>query len=212
MEETQITWHDQQVKRPRGKVLWFTGLSGSGKSTVANAVDQLLHSQNKATYLLDGDNVRFGLCASPAVLSQNYTEEFAARFGLGFSAEDREENIRRIGCVADLFCDAGVTVLAAFVSPYRRDRNRVRHRIETSGNVGDFIEIFVDAPLEVCEARDPKGLYKKARAGELTGFTGIDAPYEPPENAEIVLKAGDRSVQQLAEEVVAKLSQSESGQ
>lgn len=205
MEETHITWHDQQVKRPRGKVLWFTGLSGSGKSTIANAVDQLLHSQGQATYLLDGDNVRHGLCASPAVLAEHYAESFAARFGLGFSAEDREENIRRIGCVADLFCDAGVTVLAAFVSPYRRDRNRVRDRIEAGGGVGDFVEVFVDTPLEVCEARDPKGLYKKARAGELTGFTGIDAPYEPPENAEIVLAAGERSVEELAKEVVEKL-------
>lgn len=205
MEETQITWHEQRVKRPRGKVLWFTGLSGSGKSTVANAVDVLLSQQNVAAYLLDGDNVRHGLCASPAALAKSYTEPFAERFGLGFSAEDREENIRRIGCVADLFCDAGVTVLAAFVSPYRRDRQRVRDRVEASGSPGDFVEIFVDTPLEICEARDPKGLYKKARAGELKGFTGIDAPYEPPENAEIVLQAGSRSVTELAEEVVQKL-------
>ena len=135
--------------------------------------------------MLDGDNVRHGLNAGPGMLKERHGEEFAKRFGLGFSAQDREENIRRIGAVAKLFCDAGIIAITAFISPYRVDRDRVRASLPD----GDFVEIFVDAPIEVCEARDPKGLYKKARAGELKGFTGIDDPYEAPVKPELVLDA-----------------------
>jgi adenylylsulfate kinase len=144
---------------------------------VANLVDHKLHEMGVHSFVLDGDNVRHGLNAGPGMLKEKHGEEFAKRFGLGFSAQDREENIRRIGAVAKLFCEAGVVALTAFISPYRRDRDFVR---STLGK-GDFVEILVDAPLEVCEARDPKGLYKKARAGELKGFTGIDDPYEAPQ-------------------------------
>jgi adenylylsulfate kinase len=135
------------------------------------------------------------------MLKEKHGEEFAKRFGLGFSAQDREENIRRIGAVAKLFCDAGIVAITAFISPYRVDRDRVRALLPN----GDFVEIFVAAPLEVCEARDPKGLYKKARAGELKGFTGIDDPYEPPVKPELVLDAGVKSAEVLSEEVVAYL-------
>jgi len=141
------------------------------------------------------------LNAGPGMLRDKHGEEFAKRFGLGFSAQDREENIRRIGAVAKLFSDAGVVAITAFISPYRIDRDRVRATLAQ----GDFIEIFVDAPLEVCEKRDPKGLYKKARAGELKGFTGIDDPYEPPANPEMVLDAGSKSADQLADEVIEYL-------
>jgi adenylylsulfate kinase len=137
------------------------------------------------------------------MLKERHGEEFAKRFGLGFSAQDREENIRRIGAVAKLFCDAGLIAITAFISPYRIDRDRVRATLPE----GDFIEIFVDAPIEVCEARDPKGLYKKARAGELKGFTGIDDPYEAPAKPELVLNAGAKSAETLADEVVAYLKQ-----
>jgi adenylylsulfate kinase len=135
------------------------------------------------------------------MLKQRHGEEFAKRFGLGFSAQDREENIRRIGCVAKLFCDAGIIAITAFISPYRVDRDRVRATLPD----GDFIEILVDAPIEVCEARDPKGLYKKARAGELKGFTGIDDPYEPPVKPELVLNAATKPADTLADEVLAYL-------
>ncbi|MBN1589037.1 MAG: adenylyl-sulfate kinase, partial [Pirellulales bacterium] len=151
--------------------------------------------------VLDGDNVRHGLNAGPGMLKERHGEEFAKRFGLGFSAEDREENIRRIGAVAKLFCDAGIIAVTAFISPYRRDRARVR----AVAGEGDFIEVFVDAPLEVCEARDPKGMYKKARSGEIKGFTGVDDPYEAPEQAELVLRAGTKSADTLADEVIAYL-------
>ena len=154
-------------------------MSACGKSTVANLVDHKLHSAGMHSFVLDGDNVRMGLNAGPGMLKERHGEEFAKRFGLGFSAQDREENIRRIGAVAKLFCEAGLVTLTAFISPYRRDRDAVRATMKD----GDFIEIFVDAPLEVCEKRDPKGLYKKARAGELKGFTGIDDPYEAPGQA-----------------------------
>jgi adenylylsulfate kinase len=182
--DVHVTWHDHSVSREerekqsghRGCVLWFTGLSACGKSTVANLVDHKLHSRKVNSFVLDGDNIRHGLNAAPGMLKERHGEEFAKRFGLGFSAQDREENIRRIGSVAKLFCEAGIVALTAFISPYRRDRDRVRETM----NAGDFIEIFVDAPIEVCEKRDPKGLYKKARAGELKGFTGIDDPYEAP--------------------------------
>jgi len=206
-----VVWHDHAIARSdrerlnghRGCVVWFTGLSGSGKSTVANLVDQMLHERGVHSYLLDGDNVRHGLNATPQLLAERYGDEFAKRFGLGFSQQDREENIRRVGAVANLLCDAGLVALTAFVSPYRADREAVRN----TTSPGDFLEVFVDAPLEVCEARDPKGLYKKARAGEIHGFTGIDAPYEPPESAELVLDAGAEKPEALAQRVVEMLSQ-----
>ena len=196
MDENHITWHEHSVPRSsreasksqRGCVIWFTGLSGSGKSTVANAVDHQLQSLGHHSYLLDGDNVRHGLNAGPALL-EDRGSEYAARFGLGFSADDRAENIRRIGAVAQLFADAGVITLAAFVSPYRRDRDLVR-QIVNKQRPGDFIEVFVDTDLAVCEQRDPKGLYRKARAGEIANFTGISDPYEPPEAAELHLEGG----------------------
>ena len=212
--QVQVHWHEHAVARAereqlnghKGCVLWFTGLSASGKSTIANLVDHKLHSLGKHSFLLDGDNVRHGLYlnAAPAGLRQQHSEEFALRFGLGFSAEDREENIRRIGAVARLFCDAGVMAIAAFISPYRIDRNRVRRTMEQ----GDFVEIFVDAPIEVCEARDPKGLYKKARAGEIKSFTGIDDPYEDPEDPELVLDGSIKSAEALADEVIEYLRSS----
>jgi len=189
---TNITWHDHKVdnadrcaiKGHRGAVLWFTGLSACGKSTIANTVDHLLHSRGTHTYLLDGDNIRHGL-------NKN----------LGFSAEDRAENIRRIGEVAKLFADSGLITLTAFISPYRVDRDNVRALLEP----GQFIEIFVDASLETCEQRDPKGLYKKARAGEIKGFTGIDDPYEAPVSPELVLDSNTKGIDDLAAEVVAFL-------
>ena len=208
-EKVNVVWHEHSISREqreklnghRGCVVWFTGLSGSGKSTVANLVDHKLHELGVRTFVLDGDNVRHGLNATPAILAETHNEAFSKRFGLGFSAEDREENIRRIGAVTELFASAGLVVLTAFVSPYRRDRDAVRKQLAA----GDFVEIFVDAPLEVCESRDPKGLYKKARAGEIKGFTGIDDPYESPENAELVLDAGEKDAATLADEVVGFL-------
>lgn len=192
---TNVHWHDHRVasadrkriKGHKGAVLWFTGLSGSGKSTIANTVDHKLHEMGKHTYLLDGDNIRMGL-------NKN----------LGFSPEDRTENIRRIGEVAKLFSDAGLITSTAFISPYRDDRDLVRALMAD----GEFIEILVDAPLDVCEQRDPKGLYKKARAGELKGFTGIDAPYEAPENPELTLDSGSKGIDELADEVIAYLNAS----
>src|SRR5262252_9185542 len=180
---TNVTWHDHTVSKAerwqlsghKGAILWFTGLSASGKSTVANTVDHKLHSLGKRSFVLDGDNIRMGL-------NKN----------LGFSAEDRAENIRRIGEVAKLFASAGVVAITAFISPYRADRNAVRALLEP----GEFIEIFVDTPLSVCEARDPKGLYKKARAGQLEGFTGIDDPYEEPLQPELTLDATSTSPQE----------------
>lgn len=205
VEKTHVTWHQHTVARPRGCVVWFTGLSGCGKSTIANAVDARLHALGVPSFVLDGDNVRHGLNASPAMLAPIHGEAFARRFGLGFSPEDREENIRRIAAVTELFCSAGLVTLTAFVSPYRRDRDLARRHVESQGAPGDFVEVFVDAPLEVCEARDPKGLYKKARAGELQGMTGIDDPYEPPENPELVLHSAQHAPEQLALEVIAYL-------
>ena len=192
---TNITWHDHKVSKAErarlnghgGAVLWFTGLSACGKSTVANTVDHLLHAQGRHTYVLDGDNIRHGL-------NKN----------LGFSAADRAENIRRIGEVAKLFCDAGVIALTAFISPYRADRDAARALLQP----GEFIEIYVKASLETCEKRDPKGLYKKARAGELKGFTGIDDPYEAPEKPELVLDSDTKGIDDLAAEVVEYLGRS----
>ncbi len=206
MSDPQVTWHQHAVSRTdrarlnghEGCVVWFTGLSGSGKSTVANLVEQLLHREGVHTYLLDGDNVRHGLSATPAMLAGVHGVEFGKRFGLGFSAEDRVENIRRIGAVAKLFCEAGLVTLTAFVSPYRADREAVRAQLAS----GDFIEVFVNTPLEICEQRDPKGLYKKARAGELKNMTGIDDPYESPTAAELTLAGGDASPTELAQHVV----------
>jgi adenylylsulfate kinase len=208
--DTNVTWHEHSVSRDereqlnkhKGCVIWFTGLSACGKSTVANLVDHNLHKRGQHSFVLDGDNVRMGLNAGPGMLKERHGEEFAKRFGLGFSAQDREENIRRIGAVAKLFCDAGLVTLTAFISPYRRDRDAVRATMKD----GDFIEIFVDAPLDVCEKRDPKGLYKKARAGELKGFTGIDDPYEAPSKPELVLDAGAKDAEALADEVIAFLT------
>jgi adenylylsulfate kinase len=208
-QKVEVHWHEHAVSRKEreqrnghaGCVVWFTGLSACGKSTVANLVDHKLHSMGINSFVLDGDNVRHGLNAGPGMLKERHGEEFAKRFGLGFSAQDREENIRRIGAVAKLFSDAGIVAITAFISPYRIDRDRVR----ASLGEGDFVEIFVDAPIEVCEARDPKGLYKKARAGELKGFTGIDDPYEAPAKPELVLNAEKKTADELANEVVAYL-------
>ena len=207
--KVEVHWHEHSVNREerealnsnKGCVVWFTGLSASGKSTVANLVDHKLNALKKHSFVLDGDNVRHGLNAGPGMLKEEHGEEFAKRFGLGFSAQDREENIRRIGAVAKLFAEAGIVALTAFISPYRIDRDRVRKSLKD----GDFIEIFVDAPLDVCEKRDPKGLYQKARAGELKGFTGIDDPYEAPNSPELVLDAGAKTADQLSDEVIEYL-------
>jgi len=189
-----IVWHDTHVsKQQRSKVknqkpciLWFTGLSGSGKSTIANAVESKLLELNKHTYLLDGDNIRMGL-----------------NKGLGFSDEDRIENIRRIGEVAKLFVDSGTIVLSAFISPFIEDRKQVRNLVED----GEFVEVFIDTPLEVCESRDPKGLYKKARSGEIPNFTGISSPYEKPKNAELVIKNNGIPVEEATQEVINYLEE-----
>jgi adenylylsulfate kinase len=188
-----------------GCVIWLTGLSGSGKSTIANLLDHMLHRAGVHSFVLDGDNIRHGLNASPGMLAFEHGEAFAQRFGLGFSAEDREENIRRIGAVAELFASAGIIAITAFISPYRRDRRAVRKLVEDNGRPDDFIEVFVDAPLDVCESRDPKGLYKKARAGEIKAFTGIDDPYEEPEQPELHLDTAGQSPEIAAEQVVAYL-------
>ncbi len=184
---TNVHWHDGNISRAErfkalnatGATLWFTGLSASGKSTIACALEQVLVNRGIHCYRLDGDNIRMGL-------NKN----------LGFSADDRAENIRRIGEVAKLFADSGCITLTSFISPYRKDRDVCRelHEKDKAGAFG-FIEVFVDTPIEVCEQRDPKGLYKKARAGELKGFTGIDDPYEAPVNPELVLKPATMSVQ-----------------
>jgi len=208
-QKVQVHWHKHAVFREereklrgsKGCVVWFTGLSACGKSTIANLVDHKLHAMGVHSFVLDGDNIRHGLNASPEMLKEQHGEAFAKRFGLGFSAQDREENIRRIGAVAGLFCLTGAITLTAFISPYRVDRDRVRKSL----GEGDFIEVFVDAPLAVCEARDPKGLYKKARAGEVKGFTGIDDPYEAPKHAELRLDAGTKSAETLADEVIEYL-------
>jgi adenylylsulfate kinase len=208
MDETDLTWHEQSISSDarrelmghRGCVVWFTGLSGSGKSTVANLVDAKLHAAGIHSFLLDGDNVRHGLTASPQMLSER-GEEYAERFGLGFSAQDREENVRRVGAVAELFASAGIVTLVALVSPYRKDRDAVRKRVTEQLGEGSFVEVFMDTPLEVCEQRDPKGLYRKARAGELKGMTGIDDPYEAPEQPELLM-GGDSPATTTADLVV----------
>jgi adenylylsulfate kinase len=203
-EKTHVTWHQHTVERARGCVVWFTGLSGSGKSTVANCVDAKLNEMGDSSFVLDGDNIRHGLNASPELLIPIHGEEFAKRFGLSFGEQDRQENIRRIGCVAEIFCRSGMIALTAFVSPYRRDRDLIREKVTAPGTAVDFVEVFVDTPIEICEQRDPKGLYKMARAGAIQGFTGIDAPYESPEKPELRL-AGARPIEELAEQVVSHL-------
>lgn len=186
---SNLTWHETTVTKQdretllnqKGCVVWFTGLSGSGKSTLANAVAHQLHERNHHTYVLDGDNVRHGL-------NKN----------LGFSPEDREENIRRVGEVSKLFVDAGTIVMTAFISPYRADRDQARELIENNR----FVEVFVECPIDVCEERDPKGLYKKARSGEIKEFTGISAPYEEPEKPEVVVNTSDLNVIESALQVI----------
>ncbi len=195
-KSTNVTWHDGEVTRAErakllghsGATLWFTGLSGSGKSTVAVALEKVLHGQGKLSYRLDGDNVRLGI-------NKN----------LGFSAEDRAENIRRIGEIAKLFVDTGVIVLSSFVSPYRADRDLVRKLHEEAGMA--FIEVYVEVPLAEAEKRDPKGLYKKARAGLIKNFTGIDDPYEAPEQPELILHTDKMSLQDEVQALLGLLQQ-----
>jgi adenylylsulfate kinase len=208
-----VVWHQESVTQVmreaaqghRAGVLWLTGLSGSGKSSLANALDQRLFSRGIRTFLLDGDNVRHGLCATPAMLEPLHGQAFAERFGLGFSPQDREENIRRVGTAAELLVAAGLLVITAFVSPYRRDRDRVRQRIEAMRQAPDFLEVFVDTPLEVCEQRDPKGLYRLARQGKIAHFTGISDPYEPPLTPELRLDGSAGSPEQLAQQTLGLL-------
>lgn len=187
-----VVWHHATVTRVhreaqnghRGAIVWFTGLSGAGKSTVAHEVEAILHRAGCRTFVLDGDNVRHGLCGD-----------------LGFSAHDRHENIRRIGEVAKLFMDAGVIVLTAFISPYRVDRARVRSMVKQ----GDFIEVYCDASIAVCEMRDVKGIYRKARAGEIPEFTGISSPYEAPNLPELTAHTGTASLEVCAQQVIDEL-------
>ncbi|MES9812429.1 MAG: adenylyl-sulfate kinase [Candidatus Thiodiazotropha sp.] len=189
-----IVWHEatvtrerrEKMNRHRAKLLWFTGLSGSGKSTLAHALEEELHQRECRTYVFDGDNVRHGLCRD-----------------LGFSTGDRSENIRRIGEMAKLFVDAGVIALTAFISPIREDRERARGLFPH----GDFIEVYVSCPLEVCESRDVKGLYKKARSGEIPNFTGISAPYDVPDKPEITIETQNRTVQECVHELIEALEQ-----
>ncbi|NQY62969.1 MAG: adenylyl-sulfate kinase [Alteromonadaceae bacterium] len=194
MKTENTVWHEQQItKEDRAKLkhqqpclLWYTGLSGSGKSTIANAVDALLFERGCHTYLLDGDNVRHGLNGD-----------------LGFSDEDRIENIRRISQVAKLFIDAGLIVSTAFISPFATDRALAADMLAS----GEFIEVYIDTPIEICEQRDPKGLYKKARAGEIKDFTGIDSAYDVPKTPAIHVKTDDKSILECAERIVAYLVQ-----
>ena len=193
---TNITWHEGAVTPAeraknlgqKGCTLWMTGLSASGKSTIAVALEQVLLQRGKHAYRLDGDNIRMGL-------NKN----------LGFSAEDRAENIRRIGEVAKLFADAGIITITSFISPYRKDRDGVRANMKA----GEFVEVYVKVSLEAAERRDPKGLYKKARAGQLKGFTGIDDPYEPPERAEVVIETERTNPEAAAGQVLEYLARHE---
>jgi adenylylsulfate kinase len=193
-KDENVVWHQHAIdkafratlKNQKPTVLWFTGLSGAGKSTVAGALENRLAQLGYHTYLLDGDNVRHGLCSD-----------------LGFSAQDRRENIRRIGELAKLMADAGLIVLTAFISPHRAERQMVRELLPE----GEFLEVFVNTTLEVCEQRDPKGLYKKARAGEIANFTGIDSEYEVPLQPEIDLPAGEQGIDALVELCLVDLSQ-----
>ena len=184
-----IKWHNLTIDRNKlekmrghkGMVIWLTGLSGSGKSTLANALNEFLHNCGLSTYVLDGDNIRYGLCKD-----------------LGFSDADREENIRRIGEVANLFMNAGIITITAFVSPFIRDRNKVREIIGSN----DFIEVYCAADINICEKRDTKGLYKKARLGEIKDFTGISSPYEAPENPEIVVDTGSLNLNDSVKKII----------
>ena len=188
-----IMWHNSSINRQdleglrghKGMVIWFTGLSGSGKSTLANALNEALHAQKISTYLLDGDNIRHGLCKD-----------------LGFSDRDREENIRRIGEVANLFMNAGIVTITAFVSPFKSDREKVRKIIGK-----DFIEVFCAADLDICEKRDTKGLYKKARLGEIKDFTGISSPYEIPNDPEIIVETGSLDINSSVRQIMKYLSE-----
>jgi len=190
---TDTAWHHATVTRARreaqnghrGAILWFTGLSGAGKSTLAHAVEEELHQRGCRTFVLDGDNVRHGLCRD-----------------LGFSTADRIENIRRVGEVAKLFMEAGVIVLTALISPYRADRDRVRGMAAH----GDFIEIYCDASIEVCESRDVKGIYKKARAGQLPEFTGISSLYEVPDKPELTVKTGNEELEACVRQVIVEMT------
>ncbi|MED3912120.1 adenylyl-sulfate kinase [Peribacillus simplex] len=192
-KSTNVTWHETSLtKELRRKqnghestVLWFTGLSGSGKSTIANAVAKALYNRNIRSYVLDGDNIRHGLNKD-----------------LGFSEEDRTENIRRIGEVSKLFVDSGQFVLTAFISPFRADRQIVRDLLDE----GEFIEVYIKCPIEECEVRDPKGLYDKARKGIIKDFTGIDSPYEEPEQPEIILESDQYSIKECVEQVIGYLT------
>jgi adenylylsulfate kinase len=192
---TNVVWHEHKVEREKredllkqkGVVLWFTGLSGSGKSTIANEVAYKLHERGKLSYILDGDNIRHGLNKD-----------------LGFSAEDRKENIRRISEVANLFADAGFITITAFISPYAVDRDFCRSLV----GKGRFFEVYAKASLETCEKRDPKGMYKKARDGVIKDFTGIDAPYEEPVNPELTLDTDKLTVEECADKVIKKLEDS----
>ena len=185
LHEGSISRKDREkINGHKSTIIWFTGLSGSGKSTLAYALEYILHKNNIQTYVLDGDNIRQGLCKD-----------------LGFSACDRTENIRRIGEVSRLFLDSGSIVLTAFISPFINDRKIVRELV----NKDEFIEVFCDSPLDVCELRDPKGLYKKARSGEIPEFTGINSPYESPEYPELRLKTNELSVQQCVEKLISYL-------
>ncbi len=193
LKSSNTVWHDATITRPqreaknghRGAILWMTGLSGSGKSTLAHAVEERLFQMGCNTYVCDGDNIRHGLCGD-----------------LGFSPEARVENIRRIGEVVKLFMDAGVIALTAFISPYRADRDRARALVPA----GDFIEVYCRCAIDVCEVRDVKGLYRKARAGEIKEFTGISAPYEEPERPEIVVDTGTQPLDRCADQVLAYLT------
>lgn len=176
--------HRQQLNKHRGVVLWFTGLSGAGKSSLAHAVEERLYQADCRTFVLDGDNVRHGLCGD-----------------LGFSPEDRVENIRRVGEVAKLFVEAGIIVLTAFISPFKSDRARVRNILQH----GDFFEIYCDTPIEICEQRDVKGLYKKARAGVIGNFTGISSPYEVPTNPELSVMTGTMELEKCVDQVILLL-------
>ena len=189
IRSTNTTWHEATVTRGRRErlndhrsyILWFTGLSGAGKSTLAHALEEQLHQLGCRTFVCDGDNVRHGLCGD-----------------LGFSDDDRQENIRRIGEMSKLFVQAGVIALTAFISPFREDRRRVRALVAS----GDFVEIYCHADLEVCERRDVKGLYKRARAGEIPDFTGISSPYEEPEHAELVVETGSQPLKRCVDQVL----------
>lgn len=180
-QQTNVSRQDREnLLRQKGILIWFTGLSGSGKSTVATMLEKKLHDMGKLTYLLDGDNVRHGLNSD-----------------LGFSKEDRIENIRRIAELSKLFVDAGVITITTFISPFIKDREAVRELLKD-----DFIEVYVDCPIEVCEKRDPKGIYKKARKGEIKNFTGIDSPYEPPVNPEVTVKTHVDSLEECVSKII----------